>query len=165
MVSHIKELDNQPAPDSKNVHSVFTTGIGKVYIRETSCFCSNCLVNGDFNPETSCDGWLFGKVTKASVHEFRNTEMSVSPQSDHNLKSSHESRGKRSVHISKAATPPSLPDSEQLDKQNPGKPAAAANVEYTNGSFVNALFEGKHYVGQIIDIDDTKKDQLLLINL
>ena len=91
--------------------------------------------------------------------------MSVSPQSDHNLISSHESRGKGSVHISKAATPPSLPDSEQLDKQNPGKPAAAANVEYTNGSFVNALFEGKHYVGQIIDIDDTKKDQLLLINL
>ena len=80
--------------------------------------------------------------------------MSVSPQSDHNTISSHESRGKRPVHISKAATPPSLPDSEQLDKQNPGKPAAAANVEYTNGSFVNALFEGIHYVGQIIDIDD-----------
>ena len=62
----------------------------------------------------------------------------------------------------KAATPPSLP--EQLDKQNPGQPAAAANVEYTNGNFVNALFEGKHYVGQIIDIDDTKEYQLLLIN-
>ena len=154
MVSHIKELDDhlKPAPDSKNVHSVFTTGIGKVYIRETSCLCSNCWVNDDFNPETSCDGWLFGKVTKASVHEFRNTEMSVSPQSDHNPISSHESHGKRSVHISMAATPPSLPDSQQLDKQNPGQPAAAANVEYTNGSFINALFEGKHYVGQLIDI-------------
>ena len=102
------------------------------------------------------------KSDKGSVHEFRNTEMSVSPQSDHNPISSHESHGKRSVHISKAATPPSLP--EQLDKQNPGQPAAAANVEYTNGSFVNALFEGKYCVGQIIDIDDTKEYQPLLIN-
>ena len=67
--------------------------------------------------------------------------MSVSPQSDHNPISSHESHGKRSVHISMAATPPSLPDSQQLDKQNPGQPAAAANVEYTNGSFINALLE------------------------
>ena len=90
--------------------------------------------------------------------------MSVRPQSDHIPISSHESHGKKSVHISKAATPPSLPDSQQLDKQNPGQPAAAASVEYTDGSFVNALFEGKHYVGQIIDIDDTKEDQPLLIN-
>ena len=37
-------------------------------------------------------------------------------------------------------------------------------MEYTNGSFINALFEGKHYVGQLIDIDDTKEDQPLLIN-
>ena len=59
------------------------------------------------------------------------------------------------MHISKAATPPSLPDSQQLKEQNPDQPAAAANVEYTNGSSVIALFECKHYVGQIINIDHT----------
>ena len=83
---HGKELDDhlKQAPDSKKLHCVFNTGIGKVYVRETSCFCSNCWVNGNFNTESSCNGWLFEKVTNASVHEFRNTEMIVSPQSGHN---------------------------------------------------------------------------------
>ena len=65
--------------------------------------------------------------------------MFVSPQSDHIPISSHESHVKRSVHISKPATPPSLFDSQQLDEQNPDQPAAAAKVEYTNASFVIAM--------------------------
>ena len=119
------------------LHAVFLLKLNWIWIRDTSCFCSNCF-DHNFRKDSCCKGWRESEL-KTIVPRKRKNVKNVSS-------------------VSNAASTRSVVE----EGQSSSNATLVPTVEPTIGDYVGAVHDRKAYVGMVNDMDEDEAEILLL---
>ena len=120
------------------LHAVFLLKLNWIWIRDTSCFCSNCF-DHNFLKDSCCKGWRESEL-KTIVPRKRKNVKNVSS-------------------VSNAASTRSIVE----EGQSSSNATLVPTVEPTVGDYVGAVHDRKAYVGMVNDMDEDEAEILFFI--
>ena len=115
------------------LHAVFSLKPNWIWIRDTSCFCSNCF-DHNFLKDSCCKGWRESEL-KTIVPRKRKNVKSVSS-------------------VSNAASARSVVE----EGQSSSNATLVPTVEPTIGDYVGAVYDRKAYIGMVNDMDEDEAE-------
>ena len=111
------------------LHAVFLLKLNWIWIRDTSCFCSNCF-DHNFLKDSCCKGWRESEL-KTIVPRKRKNVKNVSS-------------------VSNAASTRSIVE----EGQSSSNATLVPTVEPTIGDYVGAVYDQKANIGMVNDMDE-----------
>ena len=126
-----KNLDS--VNGTMKLHAVFSLKPNWIWIRDTSCFCSNCL-DHNFRKDSCCKGW-------------RECELkAIVPRKTKNVKNVSS--------VSNAASARLVVE----EGQSSSNETLVPTVEPTIGDYVGAVFDQRAYIGMVNDMDEDEAE-------
>ena len=122
------------------LHAVFSLKPNWIWIRDTSCFCSNCF-DHNFLKDSCCKGWRESEL-KTIVPRKRKNVKSVSS-------------------VSNAASARSVVE----EGQSSSNATLVPTVEPTIGDYVGAVYDRKAYTGMVNDMDEDEAEIYFLSHI
>ncbi|MES9883292.1 MAG: hypothetical protein ABW185_20700 [Sedimenticola sp.] len=176
----VTTMNAKPIKGTMHVHGVVPLANNRIAVRDTSCFCRDCFGDGVFRAK--CPGWNIHDLNPKSTNIVSsgvesipdlNTEtvstpeeMDISSTIYNKLKSQIEK--KRQSKLAKSEISPETNrhvvastsvevDINESTKITPDENAYEQKVNHSvvlpNETFVAAVYDGKWYVGEILDYD------------
>lgn len=142
-----RNTEIKPLKGSMLLHAVARISDGRIIVRNTSCACNECFIDGTFQV-TSCCEWTENTIVDKTCEDVKGKTIGYGTTDDiTNTTDGHSDKHvQRTIENKDSQT-------ENRDEHVTGK--AKLNLASSIDRFAVAEYDGKCYLGKVCEIDNT----------